>query len=275
MIKMSDLYSKTPFFISFPHSGEEVPEEAVWLKGLPEEVLMCDVDRYVDELYEPVVQALGLVSVRTQWHRYAADLNRLPTDVDEDSVKGSGNPPGTHTTGLHWVKTTTGIPLMKTSVSLEVHKKIVEKYHLPFHEEVEATFQAFKGCGHKKVYHLDAHSMPSRGTSAHRDKGADRPQVVVSDVDGTSCEKHFTELVIESYKNAGFEVGYNWPYKGGRVTQTYGKPGLGQNTLQVELNRAMYLNETSKHKNNDLFSGVQDMLLKAVTAIYNEMGHRT
>lgn len=268
-------FTKTPFFISFPHSGEDVPIEASWLKGLPEEVLMCDVDRYVDELYSPAVEALGLLQVRARWHRYAADLNRLPTDVDQDSVVGSPNPRGTHTTGLHWVKTTTGIQLMPRPIDVEIHNKILEQYHQPFHGQVEEVFKAFKARGHKKVYHLDAHSMPSKGTSAHRDEGSTRPQVVVSDVDGTSCEKSFTELVIESYKNADFEVAYNWPYKGGRVTQTYGKPKAGQNTLQVELNRALYMNETSKKRNAELFSGVQEQLLKALTAIYDEIGHRT
>ena len=97
------------FFISIPHSGERVPPEAVWLQGLPEGVLMCDVDRYVDRLYQPVVDGLKLGLVKTQWHRYVVDLNRLAEDVDADSVEGSTNASGKFTTGLHWVKTTRGL----------------------------------------------------------------------------------------------------------------------------------------------------------------------
>src|ERR1700722_8962137 len=106
-----------PFFISIPHSGERVPQEATWLQGLPEPIVMCDVDRFVDRLYRPTVDALSLACVTTQWHRYVIDLNRLPDDVDADSVEGSKNPSGKFTMGLHWVKTTRGTRLMPTPIS--------------------------------------------------------------------------------------------------------------------------------------------------------------
>src|ERR1700749_4203771 len=92
-----------PFFISIPHSGERIPAETTWLHGLPEPVVMCDVDRFVDRLYQPVLEATQLDCVKTEWHRYVVDLNRLPDDVDADSVIGSKNPSGKFTTGLHWV----------------------------------------------------------------------------------------------------------------------------------------------------------------------------
>src|SRR5665213_2115352 len=101
-----------PFFISIPHSGERIPPEVTWLHGLPEAIVMCDVDRYVDRLYQSTVGSLKLGCVKTQWHRYVVDLNRLPEDVDAESVIGSANPPGKFTTGLHWIKTTRGARLM-------------------------------------------------------------------------------------------------------------------------------------------------------------------
>src|SRR5665213_1324990 len=101
-----------PFFISIPHSGERVPAERPWLHGLPEPILMCDVDRFVDKLYQPALDSLKLGYVKTQWHRYVVDLNRLPEDVDQESVIGSKNPAGKFTTGLHWIKTTRGQKIM-------------------------------------------------------------------------------------------------------------------------------------------------------------------
>lgn len=260
-----------PFFISIPHAGENVPPETPWLKDLPEPVLMCDVDRYVDRLYQPVIESLKLPFVKTEWHRYAADLNRLPDDVDADSVIGHKNPSGTFPLGLHWVKTTTGIPLMKEPISDDLHRELIQKYFEPFHERVRAEYARFKSAGHQKVYQLDAHSMPSKGTAAHRDPGTERPQIVVSDCDGTSCESRYKDLVIAAYEQAGFQVSYNWPYKGGRVTQTYGKPQEGQHAIQVELNRSLYQNEITKRPKDAIFFDTQKRLENAVRYIWENL----
>src|SRR4051812_2020510 len=101
-----------PIFISIPHSGEKVPDFCSWLKNLPEATLMRDVDRFVDRLYEPALRKLRLASVKTEWHRYAADLNRIPEDVDASSVRGNSNKAGMHARGFHWVVTTLNEPLM-------------------------------------------------------------------------------------------------------------------------------------------------------------------
>ncbi|RME15189.1 MAG: formiminoglutamase [Bdellovibrio sp.] len=258
------------FFVSIPHSGEKVPEEAFWLRGLSEPHLMRDVDRYVHSLYLPALKKLQIPHVISPWHRYAADLNRFPEDVDQDSVEGSPNPPGTFTTGLHWVKTTLGEPLMKKPISQKLHQQLVKKYYEPFHQEVQKTFKDLsqeKGA----VFHLDAHSMPSMGTAAHRDPGEKRAEVVISDVNGKSCKPEWKDLVMEAFKESGFQVAYNWPYIGGRITQRYGKPQDGQNSIQVELNRALYMNEETKKPLDSSFSEVQDKIFKALEKIVREL----
>lgn len=260
-----------PFFISIPHAGEKVPAEAPWLRGLSEPVLMCDVDRYVDDLYLPTIQRLEIPFVKTEWHRYAIDLNRLPDDVDADSVKDNKNPSGTFTSGLHWVKTTTGLELMRAPIPQSEHDLLVEKYFYPFHHAVEAQYKAFRDQGFKQIYHLDAHSMPSKGTAAHRDPGSKRPEIVVSDVDGVSCSVAYKDLVIAAYEKSGFQVSYNWPYKGGRVTQTYGHPDKGQNAIQVELNRSLYQNEETKKKNDEIYSQTQTRLGQAIQYVFENI----
>lgn len=257
--------------ISIPHSGEEIPPEGKWLKGLPEPVQMCDVDRYVDRIYEPIIKELKIDSVKTRWHRYVADLNRLPEDVDLDSVLGHFNPSGSHTTGLHWVKTTRGQVLMPEPISQEMHDTIIEKYHRPFHASIEALFAKKKAAGFEKVYHLDAHSMPSKGTSAHKDPGEQRAEIVISDQDGKTCENEFRELVVSCYEDAGFQVVCNWPYKGGRVTQTYGHPNKGQHSIQVELNRRLYMDEETKQIVEPLFSETKAKIEKAVRSLYEKV----
>jgi N-formylglutamate deformylase len=236
----------SPLFVTIPHSGEKVPEFCTWLHGLPEEILMCDVDRFVDRLYEPSLKEQGLPFLKTDWHRYAADLNRIPGDIDQDSVEGNNNPSGSNDRGFHWVVTTYNHRLMPKPMPLSEHQKLVQLIYEPFHESVRNQYEKLFSAGHRNVYHIDAHSMPSKGTKMHRDPGETRADIVVSDCKGKSCDPEFVDLVISSYARAGFKVAYNWPYFGGRVSEQYGAPAAGKQALQVEMNRALYMDEITK-----------------------------
>lgn len=258
-----------PFFISIPHSGEQVPQETTWLQGLDEKVLMCDVDRYVDRLYQPVIDQLKVPSVVARWHRYVVDLNRWTEDVDAQSVQGSLNPKGTYPTGLHWSVTTKGDVLIPQPMSLELHEHLVKSYFEPFHRQILDQYEAFKS--YQAIYHIDAHSMPSRGTSAHKDPGQYRPQIVVSDYHGQSSKTEFKDLVIAGYKKAGLEVAYNFPYVGGRLTQRYGRPQLGHHVIQVEINRDLYMDENSKQWQEDKANQLQGQLFKAISYIHSQI----
>jgi N-formylglutamate amidohydrolase len=260
-----------PLFISIPHSGEEIPQGADWLKKLPEVLLMYDVDRYVDQLYGPAISKLHLPSIKTQWHRYAADLNRIPEDIDSDSVIGSTNPKGTFTRGFHWSKTTEGEILMPSPMSMELHQQLIELIYTPFHVGIKKLYGDFKSQGFENIYHLDCHSMPSVGTKAHNDPGEVRADIVVSDQKGKSCDMRFKNLVIEAYQKAGFKVAYNWPYYGGRVTQEYGQPNSGQHTIQIEMSRAQYMDEKTKKLKQELVPQVQDRLQHALSYILENL----
>ena len=256
-----------PFFVTIPHSGEKVPDFCSWLQGLPEETLMCDVDRYVDRLYEPTLKGLDVPFIKTEWHRYAADLNRIPEDVDSTSVLGNTTKAGTNNRGFHWVVTTTGLPLMKEPMPLDQHQKLVKLIYEPFHKQVREHYARFEKAGAKEVFHLDAHSMPSVGTKMHKDPGERRADIVVSDSLGKSSRADFVDLIINSYVRAGFKVGYNWPYVGGRVTEQYGKPSIGHHTVQVEMNRSLYMDETTKAFRPTEAQAVMAKVQKALTMI--------
>ncbi|MEK6774691.1 MAG: N-formylglutamate amidohydrolase [Bdellovibrionota bacterium] len=239
--------SKSPaFLVTIPHSGEQIPDQTPWLKSLPEEILMCDVDRFVDRLYESSLLEMKIPFVKTRWHRYAVDLNRVPTDVDACTVQGNKTAAGTHNRGFHWQITTMNYPLMSQPVSENTHVELTQLIYQPFHDSIQKIYLEFKSNGAKKIFHLDAHSMPSVGTQMHRDPGQRRADIVVSDVLGKSASENYVDLVMSSYLRAGFKVAYNWPYLGGRVTEQYGNPSIGHEVLQVELNRDLYMNEATK-----------------------------
>jgi N-formylglutamate amidohydrolase len=258
------MIDECPLFASIPHSGELVPDGCAWLKTLAEPVLMCDVDRFVDRLYEPALVVLKIPFVKTKWHRYAADLNRIPEDVDCDSVIGNRNPAGSFSRGFHWVITTTKIKLMNAPMSEILHGELVSLVYNPFHNSIRGQYQHYSSLGFKNVFHLDLHSMPSLGTSEHRDPGELRADIVVSDCQGKSCSPQFTELVIKSYRDQGFKVAHNWPYLGGRITEQYGNPSNGHHAIQVELNRSLYMDEQSKKL---LESKAKDLAVRLQSAL--------
>jgi len=260
-----------PLFVSIPHSGEAVPPEATWLKELPEEILMCDVDRFVDRLYRPALDTLKIPSVVAHWHRYSGDLNRLPEDVDASTVEGSPNSPGKFSRGFLWAITTTGQKLMDTPVPQNVFEALVQKYFLPFHEEIKLMQKKMRASGKKDFFHIDAHSMPSVGTKEHRDPGEHRADFVISDQNGKSCRPEFLSLVVNAYKEEGFRVAINWPYIGGRITETYGNPALGSHTLQVEMNRALYMNEKTKKLNSEKAAEMQRALTRVLGRIQRQL----
>jgi len=263
---------KPAFLVTIPHSGEKVPDLAPWLRSLPEEILMCDVDRYVDRLYESSLVSLKIPFVKTEWHRYAVDLNRVPEDVDASTVKGNPNPPGMHNRGFHWQVTTLNHPLMTEPISLRIHQDLSDSIYKPFHAAIQKIYDRFHEAGATKVYHLDAHSMPSVGTKMHRDPGERRADIVVSDGSGKCASQNYVDLVMCSYLRAGFKVAHNWPYLGGRVTEQYGRPAEGHETLQVELNRDLYMNETNKRLKGLESAAVTQKIRKALERIQSQLG---
>ena len=235
---------------TIPHSGEQIPPEAQWLMALPERLLMFDVDRFVDQLYEPALDQLSIPTVVTPFHRYACDLNRLESDIDQSSVVGATAPRGAFARGLHWSMTTLGEPLMPRPIGRDVHRAIVDRCFHPFHDAVRRVGALVRSQTQREsLYHLDLHSMPSFGTSEHRDPGSWRPDMVISNQDGKSSSPVFFERVCEAAGRAGFSVARNWPYKGGRITEVYGRPDQRWETVQVELNRKLYMFENNKRIN--------------------------
>lgn len=258
--------------VTIPHSGEAIPPEAPWLAKLDERLLMYDVDRYVDQLYRPALDSLNIAWIKTEWHRYACDLNRLASDVDSASVLGSQNPPGSFPRGLHWSMTTKGERLMPGPISESRHQAIVERCLRPFHEAVAEVAESLRRRGsrseHAPLFHLDLHSMPSFGTSEHRDPGEWRADLVISNQDGKSSSAKFFDTICVAARAEGFFVRENWPYKGGRITETYGRPAEGWETVQIELNRKLYMNETTKRQNPDLFKATSQRVCRMLGSIH-------
>lgn len=245
--RVARIAGRRPLIVTIPHAGESIPPGADWLASLPRPLFLGDLDRFVDRLYEPALLSLGIRGLVARFHRYGGDLNRYPDDVDAASVEGVATPAGKFPHGFLWQRSTFGHPILGAPVSAALHARLVREGHDRFHAAFAEALTELRARGAAGLLHLDLHSMPSRATEAHSDGGSARarPDIVVSDWEGRSARPETRDAVVAAYERAGFEVTVNWPYKGGRITQRYGHPETGHETIQIELNRRLYLDEST------------------------------
>lgn len=262
--------ANTSLWISIPHSGEFLPSEAFWLTNKPQSILLTDVDRFVNQLYQPIAETLGIPMLISPIHRYVADLNRSPEDIDPTTVEQAPPFASSFKRGLYWKSTTKQEPLLERPLSQEEHHFIVQNYHLPFHQEIKQRIAFLRSLGLPSLQ-LDCHSMPSQGTCAHADQGKKRPDVVLSDYQGKAAHSFFKNTLEQALVQQNLLLAYNDPYLGGYVTQHYGKPSQHQHTLQIEINRSLYMDEDTKAILNEPFRELQSKLHKALESVQKQI----
>ena len=252
--------SSTPLLMSFPHSGENYPDDFNPNPGLPFEVLDFPNDKYVDELYQ-ARSDLKLASVHANFPRAYIDVNRHQHDIDEKMLAegktwyGRLQPTGLKTgTTLFWSKTKEIYDIYSRSLSHVELKQRLAKCFVPYHQQMTEQVELMKrhhGC----AYILDCHSMTQFDSKLRG--GAQRPQVDIGDRRGQSCSSEFTECVADAYSAQGYDVTINARFVGGEVILRYGWPEINQHILQVELRRDLYMNEESRERNSN-FQKVQN-----------------
>jgi N-formylglutamate amidohydrolase len=104
------------------------------------------------------------------------------------------------------------------------------------------------------------------GAQAEGGAGKARPDFVVGDRDGTTCNAAFTELVRSVLAGMGYDVRVNDPYKGVELVRAYSNPGERRMSLQLEINKRLYMDEATREKNAG-FATLQQQLLTLIDAV--------
>lgn len=238
-----------PVVVDVPHAGEWIPDEVLDEMVVGDQKLRRDLDLYVDELWAEA-PALGATLIASNVSRYVVDLNRAADDVSPRTVHGARriDQPGYYQDrGVVWRTTTDGTPVMARPMTHEAFERRIATFHTPYHMTIEAEIervrQQFGYC-----LLVDGHSMPSRGRSGHTDTGSRRADIVPGDVEGRSCAPILTRTVCDHFRLEGYSVRPNTPYKGGWITRYFGKPRHGVHAIQIEVNRALYMDEKTFEK---------------------------
>ncbi|HUL81304.1 MAG TPA: N-formylglutamate amidohydrolase, partial [Gammaproteobacteria bacterium] len=115
-------------------------------------------------------------------------------------------------------------------------------------------------------WHLDCHSMPAVGDVMSDDPGRPRADFVLGDRDGTTCEPELTAFVAGTLRGMGYDVAINDPYKGVELVRLHGRPRERRHSLQIEVNRRLYVDEATLEKHAG-FASLQAHLHRLLEAL--------
>lgn len=236
----------SPVVYAVPHSGTYYPGDLVSATSLDRLTLRKSEDAFVDQLFRPALAA-GSPLIKVNYARVYLDVNREPYELDPQMFEDP-LPPEANTTSLRVAGglgtiarvVADGAEVYRGKLRFEVAEERVARIYRPYHEALAGLLQAARARFGFAVL-IDCHSMPSMGLA--QGDGRRRADVVLGDRFGTSCAAALTELAELLFRNEKLAVARNNPYAGGFTTYHYGRPLEGVHALQIELNRALYMDE--------------------------------
>lgn len=252
--------TETPVVVEVPHAGLAVPDAVREQVVVSRRVILRDSDIYVDKLYEGSPRA-GATMLAAHVSRYVVDLNRAPDDVDSQTVPDHPDPRGVQPRGVVWRVTTEGRPALREPLSFAALQDRLERYHLPYHRTLRETL-ARKREQFGQVILLAAHSMPS--VSRLGNGQPPRADVVPGTRGRTTADPRVIDCVDAHFREAGLTVRHDDPYRGGWTTSYYGRPMDGVHAVQIELNRALYVDEATGRPKDGDFEALQRTVVDLV-----------
>ena len=234
-----------PVLFNSPHSGRIYPRAFLLAARLDLSALRRSEDSFVDELAFGVV-ARGYPLMRAHFPRCYIDVNREPYELDPRMFDGR-LPSFANTRsmrvagGLGTVARVVGDAQEIYDQRLPVDEALrrIENLYKPYHRSLRKLFSRIHRDFGAAIL-VDCHSMPS--TTGGKDERP-RADVVLGDRYGTSCVAAVSETVEGTLRSLGYAVSRNKPYAGGFITEHYGNPAAGLHAIQLELNRALYMDE--------------------------------
>ncbi|MDR7037127.1 MULTISPECIES: N-formylglutamate amidohydrolase [Methylobacterium] len=238
---------RIPFVFNTGHSGSVYPASFLASSRLDALALRRSEDAHVERLFASVV-GLGAPLMRANFPRAYLDVNREPYELDPRMFEGR-LPPFANTRSMRVAGGLGTVPRVVADGQeiyggrLPVDEAVarIEGLYKPYHRTLRGLIQRTArqfGC----AILVDCHSMPSSSLGREPEGKAD---IVLGDRFGTACAPFLVDLFESELRGRGLRVIRNKPYAGGFITEHYGEPNVGRHALQVEINRALYMNEAT------------------------------
>ena len=269
--------AEVPLVLDSPHSGYAMPAD--FGSARTEAELREGEDCFIDELYRPAT-ARGVPLLAALFPRTYLDPNRHAGDIDPDLLSEPWPHPLVASEkarigkALVWRTMDADKPIYDRLLTVAEMRARVEGYHRPYHEALRSLLDA----AHARfgaVWHINCHSMgPTTSVLIEGVDGQPRADIVLGDRDGTTCAPEFTAFVHDVLAGHGYDVRVNDPFKGVELVRAYADPAGGRHSLQLEINKRLYMDTTglSKHAG---FGVLQGHLMDLVDRILERFGGRT
>jgi N-formylglutamate deformylase len=269
--------SAVPLVLDSPHSGRVFPA------GFDAIVSQTDLrdgeDCFIDTLYAPATE-LGVPLIAANFPRTWLDPNRHHGDIDLELIEGGHWPHEYRPSGkarigkaLLWRTLDDGRPIYGRRLRVDEVLHRIETCHRPYHQALSAAIDDT----HRRFgvsYHLNCHSMKSSGGADSEDPaGPPRADFVLGDRDGTTCAPTFTAHVAQLLRDFGYSVKLNDPYKGVELVRAWSEPQAGRHSLQIEINKRLYMDETTLAPTRG-FDSLQRNLHRLVEGIIDYIQHK-
>jgi N-formylglutamate amidohydrolase len=260
-----------PVVFASPHSGIDYLPEFRAQSRLDPLTLRKSEDSFVDELFGAAPRH-GAPLIRALFPRAYVDPNREPFELDPamfdaplPDYVNAASPRVAAGLGTVAKLVCSGAEIYNAKLRFDDALNRVNSYYRPYHaalqQLIDATLERFGSC-----VLIDCHSMPSVGGPMDADPGRRRVDFVLGDCHGVSCDRRLTDLGRETLARCGYVVKRNLPYAGGFTTRHYGNPGRHVHALQIEINRALYMDEDSFER-RPYFGRLADHLTELVSVL--------
>ena len=243
-----------PVLFEIPRSGAEYPRDFRSIASLTD--LQQSISMYVEECYTGVVEA-GATWLYATCPNVYIDLNRHELDIDPGQISGEWPEPL-----QPGPKTKNGVGLIPTvcagtravydkALPVDEVRKRLDRYYWPYHNEVRRLLDALRA-KHGVAYHLSCHSMPAMPAASAPDAGQPRADFDLGDRNGTTCDPELVAVVSDVLKGFGYRVTHNVHFVGAEAVRKHGAPAQGIHSLQIEMNRNLYMDEAARTRKAEL-----------------------
>ena len=247
---ITHLLGNTPLVLDSPHSGTTYPQDFLFACEMA--VLRSAEDTHVEKLYD-YAPALGVHWIEAHFPRSYLDANRNITEIDASMFDSQW--PGVIETdprtvakvrlgkGLIWRTTDDGRAIYDRALTVAEVQTRIDRCWTPYHSAVAQAIDAAHAM-HGYSIHVNCHSMPAIAASHATDfPGEAHADFVIGDREGSTASSALSSLVCEHLAALGYKVSHNHPYKGVELVRRYGRPDEHRRSLQLEVNRKLYMNE--------------------------------
>ena len=264
-----------PIVLDSPHSGFRMPADFGAVATVAE--LRDGEDAFIDELYLPAAK-MGIPLLTAQFPRTYIDPNRHTGDIDP-LLMAEPWPHATTDSGkaaigkaLVWRTLDKGKPIYNRKLGVAEVKARIERYYTPYHDALwELMANAHTRFG--VVYHINCHSMgPETSVEIEGVAGQPRPDFVLGDRDGTTCEPAFTNYIGKFLQGLGYNVALNKPFKGVELVRAFSDPSAGRHSLQIEINKRLYMH-TDRIEKSEGFDKLQGQMMQLMSVLGERFGY--